>query len=179
MAFASILSACVDDSRFSLRFKSSLPKLAPQSLATTLCLATTFRPAHGSRLCYTKTLTRRRCWTRCGGVTSRTGQARRRRNRLMPRSRKWRLRVTTSKRSLVVGALFPLMDGTSGVRASNQSARISFAECREGREPIWLAAIWTERADGRPGCAIITEPARGPVKEIHDRMPLIFDDDSL
>ncbi|CAM4290360.1 SOS response-associated peptidase family protein [Vreelandella rituensis] len=38
---------------------------------------------------------------------------------------------------------------------------------------------WAERADGRPGCAIITEPARGPAKAIHDRMPLILDDDSL
>ena len=51
--------------------------------------------------------------------------------------------------------------------------------CREDREPIWLAGIWTERADGSPGCAIITEPARGAAKEIHSRMPLALDAESL
>jgi len=51
--------------------------------------------------------------------------------------------------------------------------------CRADREPIFFAAIWTERADGAPGVAIITEPARGSAAEIHDRMPLILDDDSL
>ncbi|MDI5893061.1 SOS response-associated peptidase [Halomonas rhizosphaerae] len=51
--------------------------------------------------------------------------------------------------------------------------------CREDREPIWLAAIWTERPDGKPGCAILTEPARGVAKEIHPRMPLALDAESL
>lgn len=51
--------------------------------------------------------------------------------------------------------------------------------CREDREPLWLAGIWTERADGTPGCAIITEPARGAAKEIHSRMPLALDAESL
>lgn len=51
--------------------------------------------------------------------------------------------------------------------------------CREDREPIFLAGIFAERADGSPGCAIITEPARGVAAEIHPRMPLVLDDDSL
>jgi putative SOS response-associated peptidase YedK len=51
--------------------------------------------------------------------------------------------------------------------------------CREDREPLWLAGIWAERADGTPGCAIITEPARGAAKEIHSRMPLALDSGSL
>ncbi|MDI5922492.1 SOS response-associated peptidase [Halomonas sp. LR5S13] len=51
--------------------------------------------------------------------------------------------------------------------------------CREDREPIWLAAIWAERADGAPGCAILTEPARGVAQQIHPRMPLVLDDESL
>lgn len=51
--------------------------------------------------------------------------------------------------------------------------------CREDREAIWLAGIWTERNDGAPGCAIITEPARGRAQQIHSRMPFILDDESL
>ncbi|MEQ6887829.1 SOS response-associated peptidase [Halomonas sp. CS7] len=51
--------------------------------------------------------------------------------------------------------------------------------CREDREPLWLAGIWSERPDGKPGCAILTEPARGVASEIHDRMPLVLDDKSL
>lgn len=51
--------------------------------------------------------------------------------------------------------------------------------CREDRQPIWLAGIWSDRADGVPGCAILTEPARGAAKAIHPRMPLALDDDSL
>ncbi|RUR51432.1 SOS response-associated peptidase [Vreelandella populi] len=51
--------------------------------------------------------------------------------------------------------------------------------CRQDRELIWLAAIYTERADGKLGCAIVTEPARGPAKDVHDRMPLALDDESL
>ncbi|TFH84644.1 SOS response-associated peptidase, partial [Billgrantia azerbaijanica] len=31
---------------------------------------------------------------------------------------------------------------------------------RRDHEPLWLAGIWTERPDGAPGCAILTEPAR-------------------
>ncbi|MBS9405661.1 SOS response-associated peptidase [Halomonas sp. TRM85114] len=50
---------------------------------------------------------------------------------------------------------------------------------RTDGEPIWLAGIWAQRADGTPGCAIITEPARGTAKEIHSRMPLLLDADSL
>ncbi len=51
--------------------------------------------------------------------------------------------------------------------------------CREDREPLWLAGIWAERVDGTPGCAIFTEPARGTAKEIHSRMPLALDAESL
>jgi putative SOS response-associated peptidase YedK len=51
--------------------------------------------------------------------------------------------------------------------------------CREDREPLWMAAIWAERADGHPGCAILTEPARGAAQAIHDRMPVLLDDASL
>lgn len=51
--------------------------------------------------------------------------------------------------------------------------------CRDDREPLFLAGIWVERADGSPGCAILTEPARGRAKDIHDRMPLALDDASL
>ncbi|MDW5378594.1 SOS response-associated peptidase [Halomonas sp. HP20-15] len=51
--------------------------------------------------------------------------------------------------------------------------------CRRDREPIWFAGIWVERADGKPGCAILTEPARGFTKDIHSRMPLVLDDESL
>jgi len=51
--------------------------------------------------------------------------------------------------------------------------------CRQDREPLWLAGIWAQRADGSPGCAILTEPARGFTQDIHPRMPLVLDNDSL
>nr|WP_298522411.1 SOS response-associated peptidase [uncultured Halomonas sp.] len=51
--------------------------------------------------------------------------------------------------------------------------------CREDREPLFFAGIYTEREDGSVGCAIVTEPARGSTQDVHDRMPLILDDDSL
>ncbi|RTQ99626.1 SOS response-associated peptidase [Halomonas nitroreducens] len=51
--------------------------------------------------------------------------------------------------------------------------------CRQDREPLWLAGIWSERPDGRPGCAILTEPARGVARAIHPRMPLVLDAESL
>ena len=51
--------------------------------------------------------------------------------------------------------------------------------CREDRELLWLAAIYTERSDGKFGCAIVTQPAQGVAKEVHDRMPLALDDESL
>lgn len=51
--------------------------------------------------------------------------------------------------------------------------------CRTDREPFTFAGIYAECEDGSLGCAIITEPARGCAKEIHDRMPLILDNDSL
>ncbi|EPC00393.1 hypothetical protein L861_14055 [Litchfieldella anticariensis FP35 = DSM 16096] len=51
--------------------------------------------------------------------------------------------------------------------------------CRLDREPMAFAGIYAEREDGALGCAIITEPARGCAQQIHDRMPLILDNDSL
>jgi putative SOS response-associated peptidase YedK len=49
---------------------------------------------------------------------------------------------------------------------------------RDG-EILWFAGVWAARPDGRPGCAIITEPARGVAKTIHPRMPLTLNRDSL
>jgi len=46
-------------------------------------------------------------------------------------------------------------------------------------EPLWFAGIWTESPDGKLGCAILTEPARGVAKGIHPRMPLLLDQQSL
>ncbi|WP_110709248.1 SOS response-associated peptidase [Salinicola sp. CR57] len=51
--------------------------------------------------------------------------------------------------------------------------------CREDREPFFFAGIWTERVDGKPGVAILTEPARGSAVDVHDRMPLILTDESI
>ena len=51
--------------------------------------------------------------------------------------------------------------------------------CRKDREPLFFAGIFAERDDGSLGCAIVTEPGRGSAAEVHDRMPLILDDDSL
>lgn len=51
--------------------------------------------------------------------------------------------------------------------------------CRADREPLWIAVIWTGRGDGHPGCALLTEPARGPALEVHTRMPLVLDDGSI
>ncbi|KKN65688.1 hypothetical protein LCGC14_0479130 [marine sediment metagenome] len=51
--------------------------------------------------------------------------------------------------------------------------------CRKDRYPLFFAGIYAERNDGSLGCAIITEGARGSAIDVHDRMPLILDDDSL
>nr|WP_110693357.1 SOS response-associated peptidase [Salinicola halophyticus] len=51
---------------------------------------------------------------------------------------------------------------------------------RTDEQTLYLAGIWTERGEDKPpGVAIITEPARGSAKEVHDRMPLALDNDSL
>ncbi|MDH4572481.1 SOS response-associated peptidase [Salinicola acroporae] len=51
---------------------------------------------------------------------------------------------------------------------------------RVDNQTLYLAGVWTERGDDKPpGVAIITEPARGTAREVHDRMPLALDDDSL
>jgi putative SOS response-associated peptidase YedK len=54
-----------------------------------------------------------------------------------------------------------------------------FFFAREDRQPLFLAAIWEPFEDDTACCAIITEPARGIAKTIHDRMPLVLADDSL
>ena len=54
----------------------------------------------------------------------------------------------------------------------------SYFLTREDREPFWFAGICSERPVGEPVCAIITEPARGAAKAIHDRMPLALDSES-
>jgi putative SOS response-associated peptidase YedK len=50
---------------------------------------------------------------------------------------------------------------------------------RPGHAPFALAAIWEPAiaAEGRSemdSCAIITRPARSPVSEVHDRMPVML-----
>ncbi len=50
---------------------------------------------------------------------------------------------------------------------------------RRDGDPLWFAGIWTHRPDGKPGCAILTEPGRGVAKAIHPRMPLTLDQQSL
>ncbi|SFH35012.1 SOS response-associated peptidase [Modicisalibacter xianhensis] len=51
--------------------------------------------------------------------------------------------------------------------------------CRKDRKPLLLAGIYTERDDGKLGFAIITEPARGAAREIHDRMPVLLDEERI
>lgn len=50
---------------------------------------------------------------------------------------------------------------------------------REDNRLLWFAGIFAPRADDKLGCAIITEPARGSARDVHDRMPLCLTDDSL
>lgn len=50
---------------------------------------------------------------------------------------------------------------------------------REDRAPLFMAGIWVLNPDDRPACAIITEPARGMAADVHDRMPVVLDDDCL
>ena len=70
-----------------------------------------------------------------------------------------------------------LTDSTSGERTSKQS--FPYFIHRPGNAPFAMAAIW-EPALPAPGkseldsCAIITRPARPPVSEIHDRMPVML-----
>lgn len=51
--------------------------------------------------------------------------------------------------------------------------------CREDRDLLWFAGVWAEYADGSACCAIITEPARGAARDVHDRMPLALEDARL
>lgn len=51
---------------------------------------------------------------------------------------------------------------------------------RSDKQTLYFAGIWTERGeDMAPGVAIITEPARGSAREVHDRMPLALGNNSL
>jgi len=38
---------------------------------------------------------------------------------------------------------------------------------------LLLAGVFTKRADGELGCAIVTQPAQGVAKQIHSRMPVV------
>ena len=53
---------------------------------------------------------------------------------------------------------------------------------RADRRPFGIAAIWDywqSPTDGSvtPTCAVVTTAARGPIAGLHDRMPLVLDDD--
>jgi len=50
---------------------------------------------------------------------------------------------------------------------------------REDGKLLWFAGLWTQREDDKLGCAIITEPARGSARDVHDRMPLCLTSESL
>ncbi|AJY52507.1 SOS response-associated peptidase [Halomonas sp. KO116] len=50
---------------------------------------------------------------------------------------------------------------------------------RIDKEPLFFARIFAACDDGSMEGAIVTEPRRGSAAEVHDRMPLILDDDSL
>lgn len=45
-------------------------------------------------------------------------------------------------------------------------------------EPLYLAAIWAVNAEQARCCAIVTEPARGELENIHSRMPVVLDEPS-
>ncbi|MGM0915628.1 MAG: SOS response-associated peptidase family protein [Pseudomonadota bacterium] len=36
-------------------------------------------------------------------------------------------------------------------------------------EPLWFTGIWMARPDGKPGCTILTKPARGVAKATQSR----------
>lgn len=59
-----------------------------------------------------------------------------------------------------------------------ESGKQPYFFTREDRQPLFLAGIWEAFEDGTACCAIITEPARGVAKDVHDRMPLILAADS-
>lgn len=63
--------------------------------------------------------------------------------------------------------------------APGEGGKIPHFICREDRQPLYLAAIWERFDDDTACCAIITEPARGIAANVHDRMPLVLDDNSL
>ncbi|MCK9503287.1 MAG: SOS response-associated peptidase [Porticoccaceae bacterium] len=50
---------------------------------------------------------------------------------------------------------------------------------RQDHKPLYFAGIFETRADGNLCCAIVTYPAQGAIHDIHPRMPLVLDDDSL
>lgn len=55
---------------------------------------------------------------------------------------------------------------------STESGKQPHYLTRTDHEAISFAGIYAEREDGSLGCAILTEPARGSVVEVHSRMPL-------
>lgn len=69
-------------------------------------------------------------------------------------------------------------DGWYEWKATGEGKQPYFFACKD-REPLFMAGIWVINPDDRPGCAIITEPARGQAGEIHSRMPLVLDEACL
>mgnify|MGYP006298258837 FL=1 len=61
----------------------------------------------------------------------------------------------------------------------NQGQKLPWFFQREDREPFAFAGLLARGPDDQPTMAIITEPARGKAKTIHDRMPLVLTRDSL
>ena len=80
----------------------------------------------------------------------------------------------TSKRCLVIVDGFYEWSGTKG-KADRQPHRVRLADGR----PFAIAGVWDswKAPDGSilETCAVVTTASRGPVAELHDRMPLVLD----
>lgn len=50
---------------------------------------------------------------------------------------------------------------------------------RSDGKPLWMAGIWAPREDESPGCAMLTEEARGEARLVHDRMPVLLDQEGV
>lgn len=63
--------------------------------------------------------------------------------------------------------------------ASRKSVKTPFYMCAQNREPLFAAGLWSvwkpqEVAEAVLSAAIITVDATGPLRQIHDRMPLLL-----
>jgi putative SOS response-associated peptidase YedK len=72
-----------------------------------------------------------------------------------------------------------VVDGFYEWKRDGEKASQPFLVRREDQAPFALAGIW-ERWTSRDGeivesCAILTQPSRPPVDDIHDRMPLVLE----